>query len=153
MAVLLDDLRTTAVVLAKRFGRSCSDIANTVRLLELPDQVIEMIDAGVLTKGHGKALLAEPDHHRRRELAHRAAASGWSIRALEAELARPVRATPHQQPDADHVAAAEKLQDAIVSATGCEARATPYARGFQIILDQTGANRLLWLVAGDTVTS
>ena len=91
-AVLLDDLRMTGAVLAKRLGRSRSDIANTVRLLELPDQVIEMIDAGVLTKGHGKALLTEPDHHRRRELARRAAASGWSVRALEAEIA-PTRRT------------------------------------------------------------
>jgi ParB family transcriptional regulator, chromosome partitioning protein len=153
MTVLLDDLRMTAVVLAKRLGRSRSDIANTVRLLELPDQVIEMVDAGVLTKGHGKALLAEPDHHRRRELARRAAASGWSVRALEAQIARPARPVPRQAPDADHVAAAEKLQDAIASATGSEARATPHARGFQIILDQAGAEQLLHLLAGDPVTS
>jgi ParB family transcriptional regulator, chromosome partitioning protein len=153
MTVLLDDLRMTAVVLAKRLGRSRSDIANTVRRLELPDQVIEMVDAGVLTKGHGKALLSEPDHHRRRELARRAATSGWSIRSLEAQIARPVRPSPRQRPDADHVAAAERLQDAIASATGGEARATPHARGFQIILDQTGADHLLRLLAGDAVAS
>jgi ParB family transcriptional regulator, chromosome partitioning protein len=140
-------------VLAKRLGRSRSDLANTVRLLELPDQVIEMIDAGVLTKGHGKALLTEPDHHRRRELARRAAASGWSIRVLEAEIARPVRQGARPQPGADQVAAAERLQDAIAKATGCEARATPHARGFQIILDQTGADHLLNLLASDTVAS
>jgi len=75
MAVLLDDLRTTAVVLAKRFGRSCSDIANTVRLLELPDQVIEMIDAGVLPMGTARrcspsltiiAAASSPTEQRRR---------------------------------------------------------------------------------------
>jgi ParB family chromosome partitioning protein len=153
MTVLLDDLRMTAVVLAKRLGRSRSDIANTVRLLELPDPVIEMIDAGVLTKGHGKALLAEPDHHRRRELARRAAKSGWSVRALEAQVARPVRPTPRQPPAADHVAAAERLQDAIAGATGCETRATPHARGFQIIVDQAGADHLLRLLTENTVTS
>jgi ParB family chromosome partitioning protein len=153
MTVLLDDLRMTGVVLAKRLGRSRSDIANTVRLLELPDQVIEMIDAGVLTKGHGKALLAEPDHHHRRELARRAAESGWSVRALEAQIARPVRPTPRQPPAADHVAAAERLQDAIAGATGCETRATPHVRGFQIIVDQAGADHLLQLLAGSTVTS
>ena len=153
MTVLLDDLRMTAVVLAKRLGRSRSDIANTVRLLELPDQVIEMVDAGVLTKGHGKALLSEPDHHRRRELARRAVASGWSVRALEAQIARPARPLPRQRPDADHVAAAERLQDAIASATGGEARATPHARGFHIILDQAGAEHLLHLLAGGPAAS
>jgi len=44
-----------------------------------------LIDAGTLSTGHGKVLLTEPDHCRRRELARRAAAGGWSIRALEAE--------------------------------------------------------------------
>ena len=49
-------------MLAKRLGRSRADIANTIRLLELPDETIELIDTGALSKGHGKALLAEPDH-------------------------------------------------------------------------------------------
>ena len=68
-SVLLDDLRMTSVVLAKRIGRSREDIANTMRLLALPDEVIEVIDTGTLTKGHGKVLLTEPDHHRRVMLA------------------------------------------------------------------------------------
>ena len=127
MTVLLDDLRMTAVVLAKRLGRSRSDIANTVRLLELPDQVIEMIDAGVLTKGHGKALLSEPDHHRRRELARRAAASGWSVRALEAQIARSSTPGVRRELQADHVAAAERLGEAISRAIGFEVRTTPHA--------------------------
>ena len=83
-SVLLDDLRMTSAVLAKRIGRSRADIANTMRLLELPDEVVEMIDAGALTKGHGKVLLTEPDHHRRLVLARQAAERGWSVRALEA---------------------------------------------------------------------
>jgi ParB-like chromosome segregation protein Spo0J len=36
-----------------------------MRLLDLPDEVVEMIDSGALSKGHGKVLLTEPDHHRR----------------------------------------------------------------------------------------
>jgi hypothetical protein len=89
-------------------GESGSDLAHTVRLLELPDQAIELIDSGRLAKGHGKVLLTEPDHDRRRQLAHRAAESGWSVRDLEAEIiraaeSRPARTSPHP----DHVAAAE----------------------------------------------
>jgi HTH domain found in ParB protein len=47
--------------------------AHTVRLLDLPDEALELIDAGHLSEGHGKALLSEPDHYRRRALARRAA--------------------------------------------------------------------------------
>ncbi len=64
IAVLIDELNITAATLARRLGRSRSDLAHTVRLLELPDEAIELIDAGTLSKGHGKALLAEPDHSR-----------------------------------------------------------------------------------------
>jgi ParB family transcriptional regulator, chromosome partitioning protein len=72
LATLQEDLRLTPSVLAKRLGRSRSDIANTVRLLELPDEAIALIDSGELSKGHGKVLLTEPDHGRRRDLARRA---------------------------------------------------------------------------------
>ena len=112
IASLLDDLNVSRADLARRLGRSRSDLAHTVRLLELPDQAIDLIDSGRLTKGHGKALLTEPDHDRRRQLAHRAAESGWSVRNLEAEIIRgakprQARAAPHP----DHVAAAATLED------------------------------------------
>ncbi|MGO9904880.1 MAG: ParB/RepB/Spo0J family partition protein [Solirubrobacteraceae bacterium] len=123
---------------------------NTVRLLDLPDEAIELIDAGELTKGHGKALLTEPDHHRRRQLARLAVQRRWSVRQLEAEINRPTKPAPRRrEPEPDHCAAATRLQDALVNATGCEARTTPHPRGFQIILDQAGATSLLRLLGSD----
>ena len=89
--MLLDDLRMTSAVLATRIGRSRADIANTMRLLDLPDEVVEMIDSGDMTKGHGKVLLTEPDHHRRLMLARQAAEGGWSVRALENEITRAAK--------------------------------------------------------------
>ena len=151
LATLLDDLRLTATVLAKRLGRSRADIANTVRLLELPDEAIELIDSGVLSKGHGKILLTEPDHDRRRVLARRSATSGWSVRALEAEIARGGRpAKPRHAPHPDHCAAAARLEEAIAKATGSEARATPHRQGFRIILEQAAAERLARILEADT---
>jgi ParB family chromosome partitioning protein len=149
LATLFEDLRVTGGVLANRLGRSRSDIVNTVRLLDLPDEAIDLIDGGVLSKGHGKALLTEPDHHRRRQLARLAADRGWSVRRLETEINRLTKpAPPRHAPAPDHCAAATRLQDALVSATGCEARATPHRDGFQIILDQAGATTLLRLLGG-----
>ena len=147
LATLLENLRMTGGVLAKRLGRSRADIVNTVRLLDLPDEAIELIDAGELTKGHGKALLTEPDHHRRRQLARLAVQRRWSVRKLETEINRGTKPAPRQrEPEPDQCAAASRLQDALVGATGCEARATPHRCGFQIILDQTGATALLRLL-------
>jgi len=150
LSVLLEDLRMTGAVLAKRLGRSRADIANTIRLLDLPDEAIDLIDSGALSKGHGKALLAAPDHHRRRVLARRAVEGGWSVRALEMEIARTAKpAAPGQSPNPDQCAAAAKLQDAIANATGCEARARPHRRGFQIILDQAAAERLARILGAE----
>jgi ParB family chromosome partitioning protein len=150
-AVLTGDLRVTPGVLASRLGRSRTDIVNTVRLLDLPDEAIDLIDAGALSKGHGKALLAEPDHHRRRVLARRAAEAGWSVRALEAEIARASKPPARRrEPHPDECAAAARLQDVIATAIGCDAIATPHRRGFQIILDQAAADRLAQILAGET---
>jgi ParB family chromosome partitioning protein len=143
IAVLLDDLRVTATLLAKRLGRNRTDLAHIVRLLELPDEAIDLIDSGALSKGHGKALLTEPDHHRRRTLARRAAEGGWSVRKLEAEIARAgIRREPATEPHPDACTAAVTLQDAISKATGRNARAQPHRDGYQIILDQLAADRL-----------
>jgi ParB family chromosome partitioning protein len=148
IAVLLKDLRITATVLSKRLGRSRADIAHTVRLLDLPDEAIDLIDTGALTKGHGKALLTEPDHHHRRALAKRAADRGWSIRTLELEIARAADPRqPPSQPHPDASAAAATLQDAITKATGCDARARPHRHGYQIILDQDAADKLAQILA------
>ena len=118
-----------------------------MRLLELPDQAIELIDTGQLTKGHGKALLTEPDHDRRHQLAHRAATDGWSVRNLEAEITRaaeprPMRAALHP----DHIAAAAALEDTITRALGMAVQAGPHRRGYQLVLDQAAAHRLVELL-------
>lgn len=147
IVMLLNDLGLTAGALAQQLGRSRTDLAHTTRLLDLPDQAIDLIDAGTLSKGHGKALLTEPDHARRLALARKATQAGWSIRALETEIAKPATAKHRRaDPHPDHVAAAERLEIAITRATGAEASARPHPRGFQIVLDQHAAERLRQLL-------
>ena len=144
IAVLLDDLQLTAAALARRLGRSRADVAHTVRLLDLPDLAIDLIDSGVLTKGQGKTLLTEPDHDRRRALARRAAEAGWSVRALETEIARGGRARAKpERPHPDREAIAARLEDALTKAIGCEARARPHRDGYQLIVDQAAGERLI----------
>ena len=109
-----------------------------------------MIDSGALTKGHGKVLLTEPDHHRRLVLARQAAERGWSVRALESEIARAAKpATPRPSPDPDQCAVATRLEEAITRAIGCEATAKPHRSGFQILLDHPAADRLVRALGAD----
>jgi ParB family chromosome partitioning protein len=150
IAALVDELGVTAIALARRLGRSRSDLAHTIRLLDLPDEAIELLDAGELSKGHGKALLTEPEHCRRRVLARRAAERGWSVRALEAEIARG--AEPRSRaadPHPDQVAAAAQLHDVLARVTGCEIKTRPHRQGYQLILDQDALDRLTRLLQPD----
>ncbi len=61
---LIDELGHTQEEIAKALGKSRSHIANQVRLLELPQPVVDMVAAGKLTVGHAKLLVAQPDPQR-----------------------------------------------------------------------------------------
>ena len=83
-AVLSDELDLSQTELARRVGRSRPAVANTLRLLELPDGVLGLIAAGELSEGHGRALLLASGHDERAALARRAVDRGWSVRDTEA---------------------------------------------------------------------
>src|SRR5690625_6273538 len=60
-ANLMNELKVTQEELSKRLGKSRSHIANIVRLLSLPDQIIAYINNGELSMGHGRTLLGLKD--------------------------------------------------------------------------------------------
>ncbi|HEY5349669.1 MAG TPA: ParB/RepB/Spo0J family partition protein [Candidatus Tumulicola sp.] len=79
---LIDEYGFTQDDVARRLGRSRSAVANTVRLLALPDAIKAMLADGRLSAGHARALLAaDPD--KRVGLAERAAVEGLTVRAIE----------------------------------------------------------------------
>jgi hypothetical protein len=99
-------------------------------------------------------LLTEPDHHRRRVLAKRAARDAWSVRALEAEIARGSNPRPSPpKPHPDQEAAAARLEDALATVTGRDARARPHRLGYQVILDQAAGERLIRFLDGPDARS
>lgn len=69
--------------IAERVGFDRSTVANLIRLTELEAPIREMIAAGKLSAGHGKALLAAAAGAERVRLAEAAAAESWSVRRLE----------------------------------------------------------------------
>ncbi len=95
-AVLSDELDLSQTEIARRVGRSRPAIANTLRLLELPDGVLELIAAGDLSEGHGRALLLTGGQDERTTLARRAVDRGWSVRDTEAAARGAGRKTPKQ---------------------------------------------------------
>jgi ParB family transcriptional regulator, chromosome partitioning protein len=83
-AMLSDELDLSQTEIARRVGRSRPAIANTLRLLELPDEALALIGAGELSEGHGRALLLAGGQDERIALARRAVDRGWSVRDTEA---------------------------------------------------------------------
>jgi ParB family chromosome partitioning protein len=82
-AVLVDEFGLSLGEIAEQVGRSKPSVSNRLRLLELPDEVLGMLDRGLLGEGHARAVLAVPDHEGRRRLARRVVREGLSVRAVE----------------------------------------------------------------------
>ena len=91
LQVLLEDLGVTQDALASRLGRSRPTLTNKLRLLDLPKPVQELIAHGELSEGHGRALLGLRGRGEQIKLAQKAAARGWSVRTLEAEVKKLTR--------------------------------------------------------------
>jgi len=84
---LLEDLGATQEELADRLGVSRPHVTNTIRLLQLPPEVQQLLAARTLTAGHARALLSLPGPEAQVSLALRAAAEELSVREVE-ELVR-----------------------------------------------------------------
>ncbi len=85
---LIDEFGLTQEQVARRVGRSQPTIANAVRLLSLPAEVQASLEAGRITEGHARALLAIPDPERLLLVWRKVEARGMSVRETEAEAAR-----------------------------------------------------------------
>ncbi len=82
-SVLIDEFVLTLGEVADRVGRSKPSVANRLRLLDLPDDVLGMVERGELTEGHARAVLAVPGQDDRRALASLIVRRGLSVRAAE----------------------------------------------------------------------
>lgn len=97
-ARLMADTGQSAAQVAEAVGKSRAHVANMVRLLDLPEEVLALLAEGRLTAGHGRALLGIPDSADLVALALEAAQLGYSVRQVE-ELARSLK--DGNKPDAD----------------------------------------------------
>jgi ParB family chromosome partitioning protein len=122
-AALVEDLGLTKEELARRVGRSRPAVSNLIRLLELPDETLELLEGGELSEGHGRALLGASGNDVRRRLARDAVRAGWSVRETEnrVRLAGQPKARPQRAAvDPEEAAALEAAGDALEAALGHE---------------------------------
>ena len=140
VAALVEELGLTREEVGRRVGRSRVAISNLLRLLDLPDDVLELLEEGRLSEGHGRALLLAEDHGHRRDLARAAVREGWSVRVLEDRARHANRAVRHDQPrrrvpvHPDQAAAAGEIADALGTALGTEVRVRPRGAGYRVEL-------------------
>jgi ParB family chromosome partitioning protein len=135
-AALVEELELTKEEVGRRVGRSRVAISNLIRLLDLPDEVLTMLDSGTLTEGHGRALLQAGDVQSQRTLARDARDRGLSVRETEA-MARAANsrgsrlraADPAKADRADAEWARKQAEDALAAALGCEVHVRMTRRG------------------------
>jgi ParB family transcriptional regulator, chromosome partitioning protein len=124
-AALVDDLGISKEELARRVGRSRAAISNLIRLLDLPDPVLRLLERGELTEGHGRAILQVRDQDARAKLAKRAAAEGWSVRDTERHAGdggRRKRTASGGRISAEERAAMTDAEDLLSAAIGQDVR-------------------------------
>jgi ParB family chromosome partitioning protein len=109
--LLMDGHGYTQEDLAKVIGKSRSHLANTLRLLKLPDSVQELVRSGALSAGHARALIGRDDAE---ALAARIVKEGLTVRDIEAlTQEKSPKAKRHKSKDADTRAAEAELAEAL----------------------------------------
>jgi ParB family transcriptional regulator, chromosome partitioning protein len=136
-AALVEELGVSKEELARRIGRSRPAVSNLIRLLDLPDEALALLESGELSEGHGRALLAAPGNDVRRRLARDAARQGWSVRETENRAKLASQPKPRKAParlDPEAAAALEDAAERLESSLGHEVRVRP-ARGEGIAVE------------------
>ena len=118
---LMEGSRLSQEQAAGRVGRSRPAVANALRLLALPEELLKLVQGGAISAGHGRALLAISDPAAQKEAA-RAAAAGASVRELERMAKqRPKSSPPSRKPGASYY---KEVELTLAEALGRKVRVT-----------------------------
>lgn len=119
---LIDETGITQEEAAKRVGKSRPAVANSLRLLALPADVLEMLKKGQLTTGHAKAILSLEDEAAMSDAAKQIRAGDLTVRAAEKLCASPVKKKKAAPAPVVKDAAAREVELALKDALGVEVR-------------------------------
>jgi ParB family transcriptional regulator, chromosome partitioning protein len=121
-ALLMDEFGLPLGDLSERVGKAKPTVSNRLRLLELPDDVLALVERGDLTEGHARAVLAVPDQDGRRRLARQILRRAMSVRAAERAARWAGAKTKPRKVPRVNPALAERARKAAERATGFTAR-------------------------------
>jgi ParB family transcriptional regulator, chromosome partitioning protein len=107
--------------IARAVGKSRVAISNSMRLLQLEPEVVELVRSGALSAGHGRALLVLKDPREQLRLAQRAIQRSWSVRDLEQAASEQTgKAEREEEGDQRELQALERLQSRVSEYLGLE---------------------------------
>ncbi|MFP6829697.1 MAG: ParB/RepB/Spo0J family partition protein [Gammaproteobacteria bacterium] len=134
---LVEDFDMTHTTAAVAVGRSRVMVSNLLRLLELPDQVIAMLERRELGMGHARALLALDSVEDQLTLARRVVNEGWSVRETERAIRllpksrkRPNRGDRSAAPDPD----VQRLENSLADRLGAKVKIEHSGAGGRIVI-------------------
>jgi ParB family chromosome partitioning protein len=104
---LMDEFNLNAQEVATKVGKDRATVANLVRVLKLPTHIQEMLQQGLITVGHAKAILTVKEPAAQTSLALKVIDESLSVRALEAIVSREVVLDAPKQPKGTRVSAPE----------------------------------------------
>ena len=147
---LMKEMGLTQQELADKVGLDRSTVANTLRLLKLPDEVQEMLALNKLAMGHARALLAFDDPARQLALARQIVSGNLSVRQVEAQVQGKKRKSPAKK-KGSFDAELKSLQDDMIRVLGTKvevagSRVRGTIRIFYFSLDEL--NRIYDLIKG-----
>lgn len=131
---LIDDFGLTQAQVAGRVGKSRVAVANSVRLLRLPQEVKESLAAGGISEGHARALLALPEAETQCRALHRVIGRGLNVRQTE-ELVRRWSTPPQaSKPEPNRSPETEALERAFREALSTKVRLVRRKEGGRLII-------------------
>jgi ParB family chromosome partitioning protein len=159
---LIGEFGIAQAEVARLVGRDRSTVANTLRLLKLPPKVQQRIQAGELSEGHARALLALEDPAAIARLAEQAVVEGWSVRHTESvvrgDTTEKARGKMMKKSSAGRPASADarRVEEVLRQRLGTDVRVTAKRRGRGLLTISYYSNddlgRLLELILGEPYT-
>ena len=140
-----------------RLGKSRSAVANSLRLLDLPDPVAELLRSGELSAGHCRALLGLKDRSNMEELAKKIVAKNLSVRETEAAVRALNKARPKKEEDDEEVRVdyTNELERRVTDLCGRYCRITSNGRRKTVTVEYGGEDdleELLSAICGKNIT-
>lgn len=129
---LIDEFGLTQEEVAERVRKARATVTNTLRLLKLPEQVLDYLESGSITEGHARAMLAFPTVDKQLDVLELILGEGLSVRQVE-DLARP-KSTPPPRPERKMDADTEAFQEALGQRFGSPVKIARKRKGGSITI-------------------